>query len=104
VPETTPGYAISQGKRKRIEECFGSMKTIGGLRKTRHRGRCLVEWFFMLTATAYNLVRILMAAARSRSSAAVLHRPARAGRPGSERSPLLVMTEIVDAVHQAIPD
>jgi transposase len=53
-----PGYAISQGKRKRIEECFGWIKTIGGLRKTRHRGRSLVQWFFMLTAAAYNLVRI----------------------------------------------
>jgi transposase len=53
-----PGYAISQFKRKRIEECFGWMKTIGGLRKTRHRGRALVEWFFTFTAAAYNLIRI----------------------------------------------
>jgi transposase len=53
-----PGYAISMMKRKRIEEPFGWIKTIGGLRKTRHRGRDLVEWFFVLTATAYNLVRI----------------------------------------------
>jgi transposase len=53
-----PGYRISTIKRKRIEEPFGWMKTVGGLRKTRHRGRGLVEWFFMLTATAYNLVRI----------------------------------------------
>jgi transposase len=53
-----PGYRISTIKRKRIEECFGWMKTVGGLRKTRHRGRGLVEWFFVLTASAYNLVRI----------------------------------------------
>ena len=53
-----PGYRISTIKRKRIEECFGWMKTVGGLRKTRHRGRGLVEWFFVLTAIAYNLVRI----------------------------------------------
>lgn len=53
-----PGYRISMIKRKRIEEPFGWMKTTGGLRKTRHRGRDLVEWFFVLTATAYNLVRI----------------------------------------------
>jgi len=53
-----PGYEISQIKRKRIEEPFGWMKTVGGLRKTRHRGRDLVEWFFVLTAAAYNLVRI----------------------------------------------
>ena len=44
--------------RQQIEEAFGWIKTVGGLRKTRHRGRSLVEWFFVLTATAYNLVRI----------------------------------------------
>jgi len=61
-----PGYRISTIKRKRIEECFGWIKTVGGLRKTRHRGRGLVEWFFVLTAIAYNLVRIpkLLAATR----------------------------------------
>ena len=53
-----PGYAISMVKRKQIEEPFGWIKTFGGLRKTRHRGRELVEWFFVLTATAYNLIRI----------------------------------------------
>lgn len=53
-----PGYRISTIKRKQIEEPFGWIKTVGGLRKTRHRGRDLVEWFFVLTATAYNLVRI----------------------------------------------
>jgi transposase len=52
------GYRISTIKRKRIEEPFGWMKTIGGLRKTRHRGRGLVEWFFVLTAAAYNLIPI----------------------------------------------
>jgi transposase len=61
-----PGYRISTIKRKRIEECFGWIKTVGGLRKTRHRGRALVEWFFVLTAAAYNLIRIpkLVAATR----------------------------------------
>jgi transposase len=53
-----PGYRISTIKRKRIEEPFGWIKTVGGLRKTRHCGRGLVEWFFVLTAAAYNLVRI----------------------------------------------
>jgi hypothetical protein len=43
---------------RRGEEPFGWMKAIGGLRKTRLRGRDLVEWFFILTATAYNLLRI----------------------------------------------
>jgi hypothetical protein len=45
-----PGYRINTIKRKRIEEPFEWMKTVGGLRKTRHRGRGLVEWFFVLTA------------------------------------------------------
>jgi hypothetical protein len=38
-----PGYRISTIERKRIEEPFGWMKTVGGLRKTRHRGRGLVK-------------------------------------------------------------
>ena len=41
-----------------VKEPFGWVKTVGGLRKTRHCGRALVEWFFVLTATAYNLIRI----------------------------------------------
>ena len=53
-----PGYRISTIKRKQIEEPFGWVKTVGGLRKTRHCGRALVEWFFVLTAAAYNLIRI----------------------------------------------
>lgn len=53
-----PGYAISQQKRKRVEEIFGWMKTVGGMRKLRHRGLDLVSWMFTLSAAAYNLVRI----------------------------------------------
>jgi len=52
------GYKISQQKRKRVEEIFGWMKTVGGLRKLRHRGSELVGWMFTFTAAAYNLVRI----------------------------------------------
>jgi transposase len=52
------GYQISQRKRKRVEEIFGWMKTVGGLRKLRHRGLELVGWMFTFTAAAYNLVRI----------------------------------------------
>jgi len=51
------GYAISQRVRKRVEEIFGWMKTIGLLRKLRHRGEARVEWMFTFTAAAYNLVR-----------------------------------------------
>jgi transposase len=53
-----PGYAISQVIRKRIEEPFGWIKTVAGLRKTRHRGIARVGWMFTLAAAAYNLVRI----------------------------------------------
>ena len=60
-----PGYAISQQKRKRVEEIFGWLKTIGGLRKTRHRGLERVGWMFTFALAAYNLVRMrnLVAAA-----------------------------------------
>jgi transposase len=52
------GYAISQKKRKRIEECFGWLKTIALMRKVRHRGVCKVHWIFTLACAAYNLVRM----------------------------------------------
>jgi len=45
-----PGYGISQQKRKRVEEIFGWMKTIGLLRKLRHRGGGRVTWIFRFTA------------------------------------------------------
>jgi transposase len=53
-----PGYAISQRMRKRVEEVFGWMKTVGGLRKTRYRGRDRVQMHAYLVAAAYNLIRI----------------------------------------------
>ena len=53
-----PGYKVSQRKRKRIEEVFGWLKTVGMLRKTRHRGLHKVRWVFTFAATAYNLVRM----------------------------------------------
>jgi transposase len=53
-----PGYAASLRVRKRIEEAFGWIKTVGGLRKTRHRGTARVGWLFTLTAAACNLVRL----------------------------------------------
>jgi transposase len=52
------GYAISQRKRKLVEQGFGWMKTVGGLRKLRHRGGRLVTWIFTFTAAAYNIVRL----------------------------------------------
>jgi transposase len=52
------GYVISQQKRKRIEEIFGWLKTVAGLRKTRHRGAARVGWMFIFALAAYNSVRI----------------------------------------------
>ena len=53
-----PGYLISQQKRKRVEEIFGWLKTVGGLRKLRHRGLERVAWMFTFGVAAYNLVRM----------------------------------------------
>jgi transposase len=52
------GYRISQKKRKRIEECFGWLKTIALLRKVRHRGLFKVDWVFTFACAVYNLVRL----------------------------------------------
>ncbi len=51
-------YRISQRKRKRIEECFGWLKTVALLRKVRHRGLEKVDWVFTFACAAYNLVRM----------------------------------------------
>jgi hypothetical protein len=60
------GYVVSQRKRKLVEEAFGWLKTIGLLRKLRHRGLPKVDWIFRFAAAAYNLIRIRnIVAARS---------------------------------------
>jgi hypothetical protein len=52
------GYPISQRKRKRVEEIFGWIKTVGLSRKTRHRGTARVGWMFTFGVAVYNLVRM----------------------------------------------
>lgn len=52
------GYHVSQRVRKRVEEIFGWMKTVGVYRKTRFRGISRVGWGFILTMAVYNLVRM----------------------------------------------
>jgi IS5 family transposase len=52
------GYAVSQTKRKRVEEIFGWFKTVALLRKVRFRGLERVGWIFTWAAAAYNLVRM----------------------------------------------
>ncbi len=53
-----PGYQLSQRARKRVEEIFGWLKTVGLMRKTRHRGCARVDWMFVFATAVYNLVRI----------------------------------------------
>jgi len=59
-----PGYALSQRARKRVEEVFGWMKTVGGFRRTRYRGVERTGLLGYLVATAYNLVRLANLLAR----------------------------------------
>jgi transposase len=53
-----PGYAISLSKRWLVEKPFGWMKQIGGLKKVKLRGLEKVEWLFVFTCAAFNLLRI----------------------------------------------
>jgi transposase len=53
-----PGYPVSQQKRKRVEEIFGWLKTVGLLRKVKLRGVQRVGWLFTFATAAYNLVRM----------------------------------------------
>jgi transposase len=53
-----PGYAVSQQKRKRVEEIFGWLKTIGLQRQTRFRGTARVGWMFVFATAVYNVVRM----------------------------------------------
>jgi len=59
-----PGYALSQRARKRVEEIFGWMKTVGGLRRTRYRGVERTSLAGYLVGAAYNLVRLVNLLAR----------------------------------------
>ena len=52
------GYAASLRVRKRIEEAFGWIKTVAGLRRTKLRGLQKVDWSFTFAAAAYNLIRL----------------------------------------------
>ena len=53
------GYSVSQRKRKRVEEIFGWIKSVGGLRKTRVRGIRINQTVAYVVAAAYNLIRMV---------------------------------------------
>jgi len=59
------GYAVSQQKRKRVEQSFGWMKMVGMLRKVKLRGMDKVGWLFTFTGAAYNLCRLRNLMARA---------------------------------------
>jgi len=52
------GYQTSQRIRKRVEEIFGWMKTVGGLRRTRYRGLERTQAWGHFVASTYNLLRL----------------------------------------------
>jgi transposase len=52
------GYKVSQIKRKLVEEIFGWMKTVGGMRKTRYKGKAKTQAWAYIVGVAYNLIRI----------------------------------------------
>ena len=52
------GYEVSQRKRKRVEEPFGWVKTVGAGRKLRYIGQDRNRAWFKMTTAVYNLIRI----------------------------------------------
>ena len=57
--------------RKRVEEIFGWMKTVGGFRRTRYRGLDRTGLAGYLVATAYNLVRMTKPLAPTQEAPAI---------------------------------
>lgn len=54
-----PEFRRSQKKRRLVEKVFGWIKTVGGLRQTKLRGRLRVDWQFRLVAATHNLIRMV---------------------------------------------
>ena len=52
------GYGISLGKRWLVEKAFGWLKQTGPLRKVKLRGLPKVDWLFLFSCAAFNLLRI----------------------------------------------
>jgi hypothetical protein len=53
-----PGYSVSLSKRWLVEKPFGWLKQIGPLRKVKLRGLAKVDWVFVFSCAAFNLIRI----------------------------------------------
>jgi len=75
-----PGYAISLSKRWLVEKPFGWLKQIGPLKKVKLRGLAKVDWLFVFSCAAFNLLRIPKTAGAVRMSAAAALSAARMRR------------------------
>ena len=53
-----PGYAISLSRRWLIEKGFGWLKRTGPLRQVKLRGMAKVDWLFVFSCAAHNLIRL----------------------------------------------
>ena len=53
-----PGYTVSLSKRWLVEKPFGWLKQIGPLKKVKLRGLAKVDWLFVFSCAAFNLIRI----------------------------------------------
>ena len=53
-----PGYAVSRSRRWLIEKSFGWLKQTGPLRQTKLRGLSKVDWLFVFSCAAHNLLRL----------------------------------------------
>jgi hypothetical protein len=82
------GYAISQRKRKCIEQVFGWSKTVGRIRQAMYRGRERVEQLFLLTQAAYNLTRMRTLAGRAQEKLQGTDAVGQAAAGGTNLSPI----------------
>lgn len=85
VIAASAGYALSQRKRKLIEQGFGWAKTVGRIRQVMVRGLKRVDHLFVLTMTAYKLTR--MRSGANPSAGALRHTKARK-TPANQRKRL----------------
>ena len=53
-----PGYAVSLSRRWLVEKGFGWLKQTGPLRQVKLRGLVKVDWLFVFSCAAHNLIRL----------------------------------------------
>ncbi len=93
-----PGYQIARA-RKKVEESFGWMKTVGLLRKLRHRGLERVGWIFTFTAAAFNPSQLVIGAGPPRVVGLVRTKRAGKGKRQGPKGPIARFTTLVNALN-----